>query len=330
MKDITFANPEILYFLIIIPILIIWYIRKQKQRNVDIKVSNIEGFSLSNKSIKPRLIHILFVLRIIAFALIIVALARPQSKTSGKNVKTEGIDIIIAQDISTSMESKDFSPNRLEASKATAQKFIDNRPDDRIGIVVFAAQSFTQCPLTLDHFMLKELLKSVKTRIVDDGTAIGLGLSTAIARIKNSSAKSKVIILLTDGVNNNNEYLSPLDAAELAKELGIRVYTIGVGSEGEFKEPVATPFGTAYQTIRYEIDEQLLKEIAMMTNGKYYRAKSKEALDQIYADIDKLEKTIFEDSFSHTRELFFIFALVASILLFAEFLLKFFYFKTIP
>lgn len=326
----TFANPEFFYLLIILPILVVWYILRYRKRSVDIKVSSIEGFSFANKSIKPHFIHLLFVLRIIAFALIIVALARPQAKTSGKNVKTEGIDIIIAQDISTSMESKDFSPNRLEAAKATAQKFIDSRPDDRIGIVVFAAQSFTQCPLTLDHLMLKEFLKSIKTRIVDDGTAIGLGLSTAIARIKNSNAKSKVIILLTDGVNNNNEYLSPLDAAELAKELGIRVYTIGVGSEGEFKEPVATPFGTAYRTVRYEIDEELLKQIAMMTNGKYYRAKSKEALDQIYADIDKLEKTIFEDAFSHTRELFFPFALAGAILLLLEFLLKFIYLKTIP
>ncbi|HEY4798006.1 MAG TPA: VWA domain-containing protein [Bacteroidia bacterium] len=324
------AHPLLLWFLLVIPVLVSLYLYRETLGTV--KISSVEGFSAAGKSYKEYLRHFIFALKMIALGLLIVVLARPQSRTSWKNTTTEGIDIIMTMDISASMLSKDFKPNRIEAAKEVAMEFIDARPNDRIGLVVFSGESFTQCPLTTDHAIIKNLMGDIHTGMIADGTAIGMGLATAVSRIKDSKAKSKVIILLTDGINNMGA-IAPQTAAEIAKAYGVRVYTIGVGTVGKALAPVALyPNGQyVYDYVPVEIDEKMLGNIAETTGGKYFRATGNDKLNSIYKEIDKLEKTIVEER-KHTRrtEEFFPYALTAGILLALNFALKNTLLRTIP
>ena len=330
MEKISFAYPGFFYLLLLLIPFIVWYIFKYNKVNATIQISSLNGFRKTGRSLKLYFYPLLFVLRILVITFLIIVLARPQSSNSWQDVTTEGIDIIMALDISTSMQSQDFKPNRLEAAKDYAAEFITSRPNDRIGIVVFSGESFTQCPLTVDHAVLINMLKDVKITLVDDGTGIGMGLSTAINRLKDSHSKSKVIILLTDGVNNTGS-ISPLTAAEIAKTFGHRVYTIGVGTYGMAPYPVQTPFGIQYQNVPVEIDEGVLKEIANMTGGQYFRATGNTKLQQIYKEIDKLEKSKIDvKEYSKKKEEFLKYALIACALLLLEILLRNTIFRTIP
>ncbi|HPI21074.1 MAG TPA: VWA domain-containing protein [Candidatus Kapabacteria bacterium] len=325
-----FVSPGFFYLFIIIPFLIVWYVFTEKNQKPKLQVSTLEPLIQTKTSAKQIFRHILFVLRILLISTIIVILARPQSTLSHKEVKTEGIDIVVALDISTSMEAKDFSPNRLEAAKKTAIEFIDNRPDDRIGLVIFAAESFTQCPLTTDHSTLKNLFEGINTNMVEDGTAIGLGLATAVNRLMNSTAKSKVIILITDGVNNTG-YIAPMTATEIAKSFKMKVYAIGVGTRGMAPYPFKTPFGIQYQNIEVQIDEDLLKQVSNMTGGKYFRATNNKGLKEIYTEIDKMEKTAIDElTFSQYRDEFLPLAILAAILIAFEIILSFTVFRRVP
>ncbi|MEO6902504.1 MAG: VWA domain-containing protein [Bacteroidia bacterium] len=331
-NDITFANKELLWLLLLIPGILVWYILKEKTYHPELRVSSLSGFENIKPSLKQYFRHILIVLRMLAISLLIIVLARPQSRSSWKDVKTEGIDIVISLDISGSMLAKDFKPNRLEAAKEVASEFIASRPNDRIGLVIFSGESFTQCPLTTDHAVIQNLFANIKTGMVKDGTAIGDGLATAVARIKNGTAKSKVIILLTDGVNNQGS-IAPITAAEIAKVFGVRVYTVGIGTMGKALSPTGMyPDGTyQYSYVDVNIDEKTLTEIADMTGGKYFRATDNNKLKEIYKEIDRLEKTIFEEkNFTNKSERFFPFAITALILLVLEFILKNRIFKGIP
>lgn len=330
MNDIIFANPDFFYLFIFIPLIIVWYIFKHRKLDPSIKISTIEGFGSSQSSFRQKFIHLSFVLRILTLSLIIIVLARPQSSSSKKSVKTEGVDIVMALDLSTSMLAQDFKPNRLEAAKSTAIDFIKERPDDRIGLVVFAGESFTQCPVTIDHDVIINLFSGLKTGLIEDGTAIGMGLATAVNRLKESKAKSKVIILLTDGVNNTG-LISPETAADIAATFQIRVYTIGVGTKGYAPYPVQTPFGIQMQNMKVQIDENLLRKIANLTGGKYFRATNNRALKRIYNEIDKMEKTKVDVSiFTRKNEEFFPFALAAGLLFLLELLLRLIVFRKIP
>src|ERR1035437_4786141 len=321
-SNISFAHPMLLWLLIVIPMMIASCVLRTNWG--EIQISSFANFSLAGRPFKEYLKHFMFAMKLIAIGLLIVVIARPQSKTSWKNITTEGIDIVLAMDISGSMLAKDFKPNRIEAAKEVATEFIDARPNDRIGLVIFSGESFTQCPLTTDHAIIKNLMGDIKTGMVADGTAIGMGLATAISRIKDSKAKSTVIILLTDGINNMGA-VAPQTAAEIAKAFGIRVYTIGVGSIGKALAPVAMyPNGQyVYDYVPVEIDEKMLGNIADMTGGKYFRATGNDKLTSIYKEIDKMEKTIVEER-KHTRrtEEFFPFALAAGILLLLDFTLN--------
>lgn len=331
-NDITFANKEMLWLLLVIPGILAWYIWKNKTYTPELKVSSTQGFEGLQQPLKYYFRHSLIVLRILTIALLVVVLARPQSRSSWKDVKTEGIDIVMALDISGSMLAKDLKPNRLEAAKEVAQDFIDSRPNDRIGLVIFSGESFTQCPLTTDHAVIKNLFASIHTGMVKDGTAIGNGLATSVSRVKDSNAKSKVVILLTDGVNNQGS-IAPLTAAEIAKAFGVRVYTIGVGTIGKALAPVGMyPDGSyEYGYVDVNIDEKTLTEIGEMTGGKYFRATDNEKLKEIYQEIDRLEKTIFEEkNFTNKAEHFLPFAIAAALLLMIEFLLKNRVFRSIP
>lgn len=325
-----FANPEFFLLLLLVPLLVLWYLLNNKKINVPIKFSTIEGFRRTKPSLRVKFLHLPFGLRVFGIILIIIALARPQSSSSEKQIETEGIDIVIALDISGSMLAEDFKPNRLEAAKKITEKFIDERQNDRIGLVIFSAKSFTQCPITIDHSVLKNLLKQIKSGLIEDGTAIGMGLATAVDRLKDSKAKSRVIILLTDGINNTG-IISPLTASEMAKAFGIRVYTIGVGTLGKAPYPFQTPFGIQYMNVDVEIDEALLKDIAQSTGGKYFRATNNKALESIYNEIDQMEKTkIKQTVFTTFTEEFFPFLLIGTIAIFLELLLRTFVFKKLP
>lgn len=303
-KDISFAYPWILYFLFVIPILIGWYIWKGSKKQASIKYSSVNIFKNISATLKERLRHLPFALRMLALICMIIALARPQNFSAGQNINAEGIDIAITLDISGSMMAEDFKPNRLEAAKNVIDKFISARTTDRIGLVIFSREAFTQCPLTIDYSVLRNLLADIKTGMIEDGTAIGNGIANAINRLKDSDAKSKVIILLTDGVNNAGE-VDPLSAAEIAAKYGIRIYTIGVGTKGEAPYPVQTPFGIRYQMMPVEIDEALLKKISEITGGQYFRATDNRTLEEIYNKIDKMEKTKIEImSYKNAKELF--------------------------
>ncbi len=330
MRDLLFANPEWLYGLLLLIPMIAWYVWRQLRRSATLRFSGLQPFEKTGTPVRAWLRHLLFVLRVLAVALLFVVMARPQSVNRWQKVNTEGIDIIIDLDISSSMLAQDFKPNRLEAAKNVAIRFITGRPNDRIGLVVFSGESFTQCPLTTDHAVLINLFLQVKSGMIEDGTAIGDGLATAINRLKDSKAKSKVVILLTDGMNNRGE-IAPLTAAKIANTFGIRVYTIGVGTLGTAPYPVQTPYGTRYQQMKVQIDEPMLKKIASMTGGKYFRATDNKKLQEIYNEIDKMEKSKIDvKQFSRKEEEYMKFALWAAILLLAEVFLRKTVFRTIP
>jgi Ca-activated chloride channel family protein len=330
LRNVEFANPEFLYLLLVIPLMIAWYWYKNNRSKAEIQISSISPFSKSGKTFRQYLYHVLFVFRIITIGLLIVALARPQSTSSSQDISIEGIDIVMAMDISGSMLAEDLKPNRLEAAKDVAEDFIEGRPNDRVGLVVFAGETFTQVPLTTDHTVLKNMFEEVKSGMIEDGTALGDGLATAVTRLRDSEAISKVIILLTDGVNNMGA-LDPASAAEIAKLYGIRIYTIGVGSEGMAPYPRQTPFGIQYQNVEVNIDEDLLKEVARMTDGKYFRATSNRKLKQIYDEIDQLEKSKIDVTEFHKKsEEFAILVLLALLFFVLEILLKNTVFKTTP
>ncbi len=316
---VDFARPGILYVLLILIPLIVWHIFFQRKTNATIQFSTVKPVEGLNNSFKHILRHILFGIRLLAIALLIIALARPQSTDKWENVDTMGIDVMLAMDISGSMLARDFKPDRLEAAKAVATEFISGRRNDRIGLVVFSGESFTQCPLTTDHAVLINLFRDVKSGMIEDGTAIGLGLANAVNRLKDSEASSKVVILLTDGVNNQG-VIDPLTAAELAKSFGIRVYAIGVGTMGEAPYPAYDMWGrTVYRNMPVEIDEATLKKIADMTGGKYFRATDNNSLRSIYSEIDKLEKSkINVKEFSRKEEQFMLFIWIAIALIVVE------------
>jgi Ca-activated chloride channel homolog len=322
MNGIAFAEPFFLYLLIIVPVMIAFYIIKQQKVTASMRMPGLQSFSQSGTTFRHYLRHILFAFRTISIALLIIALARPQKSDKFQNVSTEGIDIVLTQDISGSMLARDFKPDRLEAAKNIATEFISGRPYDRIGLVVFSGESFTQCPLTTDHAVLINLLREIQSGMIEDGTAIGMGLATAVNRIKDSQAKSKVIILLTDGVNNKGE-IAPATAAGIAKTFGIRVYTIGVGTQGVAPYPVQTPYGLQYQDMAVEIDEGILQEIAQTTGGQYFRATDNNSLIRIYKEIDKLEKSKIDvKQFTKKEEKYLLPALVAFCLLIFEILAR--------
>jgi len=326
MSNYTFVNSEFFYLLILPLVVLIWYVLKHKNTSSAILFSNTESIN-KKPTIKQRLRHLPYLLKISAASLLIIAMARPQSSTNWEESITDGIDIVLAMDISGSMLAQDLKPDRLEASKNVALDFISKRINDRVGLVIFAGESFTQCPLTTDHNVLINLFKDVKSGMVDDGTAIGMGLATAVNRLKDSEAVSKVIILLTDGVNNSG-MVPPLTAAEIAEKFGIRVYTIGVGTEGFAPYPFQTPFGIQYQDVEVKIDEKTLQDIATLTDGKYFRATNNNSLKEIYKDIDLLEKSKIEVTEFHKRsEEFLPFALWSLGLLFFGFILQLTYLK---
>jgi Ca-activated chloride channel homolog len=322
MNQNAFANPGFLYFLLAVPAIIAFYILKQHKASASLRLPGLQYFEKSGITFRNYLRHVLFALRIVAVILLIIVLARPQKTDRFQDVSTEGIDIVLALDISGSMLARDFRPDRLEASKNVATEFISGRPYDRIGLVVFSGESFTQCPLTTDHAVLINLLREIQSGMIEDGTAIGMGLANAVNRIKDSEAKSKVIILLTDGINNRGE-IAPGSAAGIAKTFGVRVYTIGVGTQGMAPYPVQTPFGTQYQNMPVEIDEAILKEIAQTTGGRYFRATDNDKLVQVYKEIDKLEKSKIDvRQFTKKEEKFLIPAIIAFFLLFIEIVLR--------
>ena len=325
-----FANPTYLYLLLLLVPIIGWYIWKIRHADASFQISSNQGFDAVPVSYKVYLRHLPFVLRMLAVAVLILVLARPQSTDNWENSSTEGIDIVLAMDISSSMLAEDLKPNRLEASKDVAASFINGRPTDNIGLVVFSGESFTQCPLTTDHTVLLNLFKDIQSGMIEDGTAIGLGLANSVSRIKDSQAKSKVIILLTDGSNNMGE-IAPVTAAEIAKTFGIRVYTIGVGTEGEAPYPFKTAFGVQYQNIPVQIDEETLRKIATTTGGQYFRATNTKSLGGIYAEIDKMEKTkISVQEFSKKQEEYKYFALLAFLILLFEIILRNTLLRNIP
>lgn len=326
-----FANPTYLYLLLLLIPMIGWYIWKLSKSQASLQISASQAFDEpGGASWKVYLRHVPFVLRLAAVAVLIIILARPQSTNSWQNTSTEGIDIMLAMDISSSMLGQDLKPNRLEASKDVAAAFITGRPNDNIGLVVFAAESFTQCPLTTDHTVLLNLFKDIQPGMVQDGTAIGLGLANAVSRIKDSQSKSKVIILLTDGMNNAGE-IAPMTAAEIAKTFGIRVYTIGVGTKGLAPYPVQTAFGIQYQNLPVEIDEPTLKQIAATTGGQYFRATDNSSLKEIYSEIDKMEKTkISVQEYSKKQEEYKNWAILLFSLLLVEILLRNTLLRNIP
>lgn len=323
MSNITFANPEYLWLLLVIPLLVVFYILRQQKTSPSLTFSSVKQLRDIPGSVRPYLRHILFAFRMIIIALLVIIFARPQSTDYWEDVSTEGIDIVMVMDISSSMLARDFKPDRLEAAKNVATEFISGRPYDRMGLVIFSGESFTQCPLTTDHAVMINLMREMQSGMIEDGTAIGLGLATAVNRIKDSEAKSKVIILLTDGVNNMGE-IAPVTAAEISKTLGVRVYTIGVGSRGMAPYPVQTAAGLRYRNMQVEIDEDVLQEIAGLTGGKYFRATDNESLNKIYEEIDTLEKSkISVQEYSRKREEHMPLAIIITALLLFEILLRY-------
>ena len=328
-KDLSFAQPECFWLLLIVPLLIWWHLRNSKWQSPAFRMTTLKGIGKVKPSLRVRLRPVLFVLRLTALTALVFALARPQSSNVTERIDSEGIDIVLSVDVSGSMLAEDLKPNRIEAARKVALDFVDRRPTDRIGLVIFSGESFTQCPITIDHSVLKEQLSGIKSGILVDGTAIGDGLATAVDRIRRSDGKSKVIILLTDGVNNTGK-VGPELALEVAKVYKVRVYTIGIGTRGMAPYPVQTPFGMQKQMQEVQIDEPLLKKIAAETGGKYYRATDNRTLASIYEDIDRLEKTKIEvSSYKHFAELFFPFALLAILSLGLEMLLRYTVFKSI-
>lgn len=336
-----FANREYLFLLLLILPYIIWYVLFRKKKEPTIRMADTFAFQYASRSWKVILMPIQLVLRILAFTFLVIALARPQTHDNMQNESVEGIDIMLAMDVSTSMLAEDLRDdshhiqNRIEAAKNVAAEFISGRPNDNIGLTIFAGEAFTQCPMTIDHASLLSLLQNVRTDIaarglIEDGTAIGMGLANAVSRLKDSKAKSKVVILLTDGSNNRGD-LSPMTSAEIAKSLGIRVYTVGVGSNGTARYPLNVGGRVQYIQMPVEIDTQTLTDIAKTTNGQFYRAKNAEELRQIYHEIDKLEKSKIEvQKYSRRYEDYQRYALAAVAFLLLEILLRITIFRRIP
>ena len=326
-----FANPRYLFLLLLLIPLIGWYIFKLRHAQATFKLSSTAAFRVKTPTIKVALRHLPFLLRLGAIALVIVVIARPQDSNTWENSKSDGIDIIMALDISGSMMAQDLKPNRMEAAKKVASEFIADRESDRIGLVIFAGESFTQVPLTTDHGVLMNLLHEVRPGMIEDGTAIGLGLANSINRLKDSDSKSKVIILLTDGSNNRGQ-IAPLTAAELAKSYGIRVHTIGVGTRGKALAPVITQFGQEkLDYVDVDIDEKTLTEIADLTGGHYFRAVDNASLKTIYSEIDQMEKTMLKvNSVTRKQELYIPYALMALGLVLFELILRRTLLRSIP
>ena len=326
-----FEYPKLLWLeLLLLPLAALYIYREIKGRTPALQVSNLQRWSFKPSWPMRVLRHVPYVLRLAALALLIVAIARPRDSKNFEKVDTEGIDIVLDMDVSTSMLARDFKPDRIGAAKDIAIEFIASRPTDRIGIVVFAGESYTQCPVTTDRITLINMMKEVQTGLIEDGTAIGNGLATAVARLKDSDAKSRVVILLTDGVNNSGEIASET-AAEIASTYGIRVYTIGVGAKGEAPYPVQTPWGVQVQNMKVEIDEALLQKIAETTGGKYFRATDNTKLMEIYSEINKMEKNrTTVDSFPVYSERYMLFALLALAALVLELVLKYLVIKKLP
>jgi Ca-activated chloride channel family protein len=330
-EGIEFLNKGFFWLLLVLPLAVLWYIFKHQKQTAELKISSLKGFKVTNSWL-PKFKHVLFALRLLALALLITALARPQSvDVSTRTKTTRGIDIVMAIDVSASMLAKDLSPNRLEALKKVAADFIMGRPNDRIGLVEYAGESYTKTPITSDKGIVLRSLKSIKyNTIIEGGTAIGMGLATSVNRLKDSKATSKVIILLTDGVNNSG-FIDPKIASELAVEYGIKTYTIGLGTNGMALSPVAIlPNGNfQYGRIQVEIDEELLKEIAAVTGGKYFRATNNKKLEEIYDEINKLEKTEIEEfKFYNYDEKYRSLVILAGLLLLMELLLRFTVFRS--
>lgn len=326
----VFANFAYLFLLILLIPYIVWYIMKWKKSQATLQVSDASIYANAPKSYKNYLLHVPFILRIIALVMLIFVLARPQSTDRWQNSEIEGIDIMLAIDVSTSMLAEDLKPNRLEATKDVAASFINGRPNDNIGITIFAGESFTQTPLTVDHTVLSSMVNNIATGMIEDGTAIGMGIANAVTRLKDSKAKSKVIILLTDGVNNMGD-ISPMTAAEIAKSFGIRVYTIGVGTNGTAPYPYPVGNMVQYVNVPVEIDENTLTKIAKTTDANYYRATSNSKLKEVYEEIDKLERTKLNvKEYSNRQEEFRWFAIVALLCILLEVLLRNSILKKLP
>lgn len=330
--NFEFAHP---YFLIAIPILLVgfglWFYFQYKKQYPTLTLSNTQSIK-EKQALRGYFKPVLPVLRLLSLIFIVVALARPQTSNSKEEVSTYGIDIVVSVDISTSMLARDFEPNRLEASKVVANEFIENRPSDRFGLVVFAGESFTQCPLTTDHVVVREQMNKIENGFLEDGTAIGMGIATAVNRLKTSKAKSKVIILMTDGVNNRG-FIDPKTATEIAKQYKVKIYTIGVGSNGMAYSPVAMlPNGQLqFGNTQVEIDEETLKTVAKNTGGKYFRANNNKSLRTIYQEIDQLEKTeIVASQITRKTEKFYLFLALALLFLFLELFLRYSLLKSIP
>ena len=330
-----FANKEYFLLLALLVPYIFWYFIYKKRGEPTLRMSDTRAYRYAPKSWRTRLMNLPVLLRCATFVLVVIILARPQTYTSWGNKQVEGIDIMLAMDVSTSMLAEDLTPNRMEAAKDVAAEFIADRPNDNIGLTIFAGEAFTQCPMTTDHTSLLNMLQTVRTDIaakglIQDGTAIGMGLANAVSRLKDSKAKSKVVILLTDGSNNMGD-LSPMTSANIAKSLGIRVYTIGVGTNKVARYPMPVAGGVQYVNMPVEIDTKVLKDIAASTDGNFYRATNNQELKQIYKDIDKLEKSKMSvKKFSKLYEAYQPFAILAIITLLAEILLRTTVLRRIP
>jgi len=326
----VFENPIYLWLLLLLVPMTGWYIWKLRKSQASIQLSSLEGFEKAPNTFRIYLRHLPFIFRLFALAFLIIAMARPQTTDKWNTQTTEGIDIMMSLDISSSMLAQDLRPDRIKAAKDVAASFISGRPNDNIGLVVFAAESFTQCPLTTDHAVLLNLLKDVNVGMIEDGTAIGHGVATAVSRLKDSKAKSKVIILLTDGTNNRGE-IAPVTAAQIAQAYGIRVYTIAVGTIGQAPYPVQTAVGVRTQMIPVEIDEKTLTQIAQITGGRYFRATNNKALVEIYKEIDQMEKTKMSvQEYSQKQEEYGRFAMIALLFFLLELLLRHTLLRNIP
>lgn len=329
LQHINFAYPWLLWLLLLLPALVVWYISKQSKNKSSVKVSSL---SIYKKQVtgKNRLVHLPFILRLLAMGLLIVAIARPQTKNEEEKIEGEGIDIILCMDVSGSMLAEDFTPNRMEAAKDVAMRFVEGRKTDRMGLVIFSGESFTQCPLTTEHAVLLSQISGIRSGILQDGTAIGSGLATSVERLRKSESKSKVVILLTDGENNGG-LIPPNTAKEIAKTYGVRVYTIGVGTDGFATLPQQSGGGVVRTQEKVNIDEPLLREIARETGGEYFRARDNESLQNIYAGIDKLETSKIETSkFAKYAEEFYWLAIVAAVLLLLEVWMRYKVFRKFP
>jgi len=325
-----FLHPKYLYLLLLLIPLTVWYVVRLSKTQASFRLASANAFNGMKPGFRVYMRHFPFILRLLSLALVIVVIARPQSVSSWEESETQGIDIVMALDVSGSMLAQDLQPDRLQAARKVAAEFITDRSNDNIGLVIFAGESFTQCPLTTDHKVLLNLLNEINFGMIDDGTAIGLGLATSVNRLKDSQSQSKVVILLTDGTNNSGQ-IAPLTAADLARSYGIRVYTVGVGTKGMAPTPVNTPYGIRMQNMPVDIDEETLTEIAAMTGGQYFRAQDTEGLRQVYNEIDEMEKYLISvQNVTRRQELFLPWALAALALILLELLLRRTWLRNIP